>query len=198
MHKEDDPEKRIINQLKVFCEDLSTELSSVFRKDLNLIENTRNITDFKGMAMQLKKWSPTLLHELDGEKFIKSLKVVIQLVKKVNDESLRLQQIRFLKKVENFTNDISIEDLQKMDLKILIKQFANNQNCFIGLERIMHSVFVSSIKVSVKSVAESMISKYALHFNKIRNMDENKVHNEMMIDCNGPEIGECDDILKNH
>ena len=49
----------------------------------------------------------------------------------------------------------------------------------------MHSVFVSSIKVSVKSVAESMISKYA-----------NKVHNEMMIDWNGPEIGKCDAILK--
>ena len=78
VHEEDDPEKLILNQLKVFCEDLSTELSSGFRKDLNLIENTRNITDFKGMAMQLKKLSPTLLHELDGEKFMKSLKVVIQ------------------------------------------------------------------------------------------------------------------------
>ena len=85
-----------------------------------------------------------------------------------------------------------------MDSKIFIKQFANDQNCFIGVELIMHSVFVSSIKVSVKSVAEKVISKYALHFNKIRNMDENKVHNEMMIDCNGPEIGKCDDILKNH
>ena len=123
---------------------------------------------------------------------------MIQLVKKVDDESVWLQYIRILKNVKKLLIDIIIEDLQNMDSKIFIKQFANDQNCFIGVELIMHSVFVSSIKVSVKSVAESVISKYALHFNKIRNMDENKVHNEMMIDCNGPEIGECDDILKNH
>ena len=47
-----------------------------------------------------------------------------------------------------------------MDSNILIKQFANDQNCFIGVELIMHSVFISSIKLSVESVAESMISKY--------------------------------------
>ena len=83
-----------------------------------------------------------------------------------------------------------------MDSKLLIKQFANDQNYFIGVELIMHSVFGSSIKVSVESVAERMISKYALHFNKHRNLDEQKVHSEMMIDCNGPKIGECDAILK--
>ena len=80
----------------------------------------------------------------------------------------------------------------------MIKQFTNDQNCFIGVELIMHSVFCIINQSKCENVAESVTSKYAHHYKKIRNMDENKVHNEMMIDCNGPEIRECDDILKNH
>ena len=197
MNEEDDPEKRILNQLQLFCNDLSTELSSVFRKeDLELIEVTRNITDFREMAIQLKELSPALLHELKGKEFIKSLRVITRLLKKVDDECLRLQHNRFLRNLKELTNDISLEDLQRMNSKMLIKQFVSDKNYFTGVELIMHSVFVSSIKVSIESIAESMISKYALHFSKIRHLDENKVHNEMMIDCNGPEIGENDAILK--
>ena len=146
------------------------------------------------------KWSeehsPALLHESKGEGFIKSLRIITRLLKKVDDECLRIQHIRFLRNLKELTNNMSLEDLQRTNSKILIKQFANDTNCFTGVELIMHSVFVSSIKVSIESIAESMISKYALHFSKIRHLDENKVHNEMMIDCNGPEIGENDAILK--
>ena len=71
------PEKRILNQLQVFCKDLSTELDSVFRmKDVDLIEVTRHLTDFRGMALQLKDMSPALYHELNGKEFIKSLRKI--------------------------------------------------------------------------------------------------------------------------
>ena len=68
MTEEVDPEKNIQCQLKVFCEDFIKELNSVFReKDLELIETTRNLTDFRGMAIQLKKLSPAFLHESKGK-----------------------------------------------------------------------------------------------------------------------------------
>ena len=192
-----DPEKRILEQLQVFCKDLSTELGSVFRiKDVDLIEVTRHLTDFRGMALQLKDMSPALYHELKGKEFIKSLRKITRLLKAVSDESLRIQHVRFLRNLMELTNNVCIENLQKMNSKTLIKLFVKDEKYVTGVELIIHSVFVSSIKVSVESIAESMISKYALHSSKLRCLDENKVHNEMMIDCNGPEIGECDEIVK--
>ena len=197
MTEEVDPEKNIQCQLKVFCEDLIKELNSVFReKDLELIETTRNLTDFRGMAIQLKKLSPAFLHESKGKEFIISFRIITRLLKKVDDESLSLQHIWFLRSLMELTNKMSIEDLQKTNSKTLIKQFVDDKNCYTGVEFIIHGVLVASIKVSVESVAESMISKYALHFSKLRNLNEEKVHYEMMIDVNGPEIGECDAILK--
>ena len=82
-------------------------------KDLELIETTRNLTDFRGMAIQLKKLSPAFLHESKGKEFIRSLRIITRLLKKVDDESLSLKHIRFLRKIKELTNKMSIEDLQK-------------------------------------------------------------------------------------
>ena len=51
------------------------------------------------------------------------------------------------------------------------------------------------IKISVESVAESMISKHNIHNSKIRPVDDITVEHEMMIDYNRPDIGEADGVL---
>ena len=65
-----------------------------------------------------------------------------------------------------------------------------------GIELIMQSVFVAAIKISVESVAESVISVYNRHNSDIRPMEENQMNDEMFVALNGPEIGEANEVLK--
>ena len=59
----------------------------------------------------------------------------------------------------------------------------------------MDSTLVAAIKVSVESVAESIISKYSIHNSKSRPLKDTTANNEMFISVNGPEIGEADETL---
>ena len=61
-----------------------------------------------------------------------------------------------------------------------------------GIEMIIHSICVSAVKVSVESVIESLTSKFEIHFNKFRNMNEDTAYNEMMVGVNGPLSVQCD------
>ena len=61
---------------------------------------------------------------------------------------------------------------------------------------IMQATVVGCIKVSVESIAESMISKYNNHNDKKRNLGEQVADDEMMIDYNGPVMAEADGVLK--
>ena len=59
---------------------------------------------------------------------------------------------------------------------------------YTGIELVLQACVVGAIKISVESVAESMITKYNIHNSKIRPVDDITVEHEMMIDYNGPDI----------
>ena len=59
----------------------------------------------------------------------------------------------------------------------------------------MQTICVGCIKLSVESVAESMISKYNIHNNELRCISEETAQLEMFVAYNGPEMGESDKIL---
>ena len=58
----------------------------------------------------------------------------------------------------------------------------------------MQAICVGCIKLSVESVAESMISKYNIHNNELRCISEETAQLEMFVACNGPEMGESDKL----
>jgi hypothetical protein len=68
-----------------------------------------------------------------------------------------------------------------MDPKDLIKTFMKSNKLYKGIEIIMQACAVGAIKVSVESVAKSMISKYNLHNSDIRPIGEDTAEHEMMI-----------------
>ena len=70
-----------------------------------------------------------------------------------------------------------------------------NEKLYKGIELIIQACAVGAIKISVESVAESMISKYNIQNSNIRPIGEDTAEHEMMIVYNGPEIGEADDVL---
>ena len=59
----------------------------------------------------------------------------------------------------------------------------------------MQATMAAVIKISVESIAESVISKYAIHNAKIRPIAYKTANDEMFIAVNGPEIGEADIVL---
>ena len=101
----------------------------------------------------------------------------------------------FLSRLQEATKDHSIEKLEKMDPKELIKQFMVDEKLYTEIEFVMQACVVGSIKISVESIAESMISKYNIHNSKIRQIADDIAEEEMMVDYNGPEIGEADKML---
>ena len=60
---------------------------------------------------------------------------------------------------------------------------------------VLRATYEASIKLSVESVAESVISVYNLHNSKVRNIGDETANNELFIAFNGPEIGEADETL---
>ena len=97
--------------------------------------------------------------------------------------------------MKDVTKNYSVEKLDKLDPKELIKIFMRSEKLYKGIELIMQACAVGAIKISVESVAESMISKYNIHNSKIRPIGEDTAEHEMMIDYNGPAIGEADGVL---
>ena len=64
------------------------------------------------------------------------------------------------------------------------------------IELVMQATAVAAVKMSVESIAESFISIYNLHNNKLRPIEEVTVEAEMMIHMIGLEIGEANKVLK--
>ena len=64
-----------------------------------------------------------------------------------------------------------------------------------NIEMVMQAICVGCIKLSVESVAESMISKYNIHNNELRCISEETAQLEMFVAYNGPEIGDSDKLL---
>ena len=60
----------------------------------------------------------------------------------------------------------------------------------------MQATFVGAIKTSVESIAESVISVYNKHNSDIRKIREELANDDIFAALNGPEIGNCDEILR--
>ena len=60
------------------------------------------------------------------------------------------------------TKKYSIQKVEDIDSKEFIKNFLAKPKLFTNVEMVMQAISVACIKLSVESVAESMISKYNL------------------------------------
>ena len=103
----------------------------------------------------------------------------------------------FLEELEKMFTNVTVQVISKMDPKDIIKKFYNSAaKHYENVEMIVHGILVASIKVSVESVAKFMISRYNLRNSDIHQIGEDSAHEEMMISCNGPSLGECDRVIK--
>ena len=110
---------------------------------------------------------------------------------------LEYQFYTFLKRLEVTTNHQSNENLEKTDQKDLIKLLSSSPSLYEGIQLLMRATYEACIKISVESVAESVISVYNSHNSKIRPVCEDNENNVLFIDYNGPEMGDADYKLIN-
>ena len=103
---------------------------------------------------------------------------------------------KFVRKLEKYTNNTN-NKTPTSDSKTIIKDFLKTENCFYqGVELIMHGIVVAAVKLSVESSVESLVSRYAKHFNKSRQITESNAQEEMMISENGPNLAHADKLIK--
>lgn len=87
-------------------------------------------------------------------------------------------------------------NVQNIDSKDIIKSLIKESTeCYKGIERLVPTICCASVKVSVESVIESLISVYEFHFDKLRTVKEDTSEAEMEIAINGPTIAQCDRIV---
>ncbi|CAB4032571.1 Hypothetical predicted protein [Paramuricea clavata] len=182
--------------------DLTTQLVKGFREDvysedaLEMVESTRFLTDLKSLAMQIREKGHILLGVLNADKFVRIAKKISRNVRVVNNQEIVRQYKIFVRRLASKTEAIAIPELQKMDSKDLIKKFlTSGGELYVGCEMVVEAIVVAAIKMTVESIAESVISRYNTHNSKLRSMSEEAVNNELWIACNGPELGGADRIL---
>ena len=141
-----------------------------------MIEDTRSITDLKTSAVRIKARGSILISNIEGA--IPSIKEVYvkTIIHQFREFLVRLEQV-----VKNKKKDLDSKEL----IKLLYK----------GIELIIHSICVSAVKIFVKSVIKSLMSKFEIHFNKFRNVNEDTAYNKMMVNGNRPSPAQCDQVV---
>lgn len=189
--------KRAEKNLKEFMSDLLDEMYHVYREeDLMMVEQTRPLTDWASLAIRIKERSVPNIHALERNKFSKCAQKVCRSVRDVDSEELQTQFYKLIKRLHMVTKDKSYKELEKTDSKELIKQFSKSKELYEGIELVLRATYEASVKLSVESIAESVISIYNLHNSKIRKIGEKTANDELFIAVNGPEIGEADNTLE--
>ena len=188
--------EKTYNEIKHFAEDLLKEMSTVFRnKDKEMVELTRNLTDWKSLSINVKTKGAPVVFALENAKFVENALKVGRSLREIDSEELKNQFSTFLERLGKVIENKSMEELLRIDAKDLIKTFMRNSNQYKGIEMIMQATIIGAIKISVESVAESIISKYGIHNSKIRALKDTTANNEMFVAINGPEVGEADSLL---
>ena len=183
----DNVSKQVLLLITRLEKDLRDQVFS--QSDKEMIEDTRLITDLKTSAVRIKLRGAILISNIERAKYIMTLRKIIPSVEEVPDETIILQFEEFLVRLEKVVRNKKNDDL---DSKELIKLFlSSDKELYKGIEMIIHS----AVKISVELVIESLTSKFEIHFNKFRNVNEDTAYNEMMISVNGPSQAQCDKVV---
>ena len=160
-----------------------------------MIEITRNLTDWKTLALKVKARGSPLVYALEIFFFFENSKKVARSLREVKSEELENQFSKFLDRLYTEFKDKTLVDVKEADSKQIIKTFMRTPALYREIEMVLQATVIGAIKISVESVAESIISKYALHNSKIRKLNDSTANDEMFIAVNGPELGEADALL---
>ena len=187
-------------RLKTFCwrlhHDLSNEVYDA--NTTEIIENCRLICDIKSLLLKLSRKGSVLVGLEGARPFVDAVRKITGSVSSVKDEDLIQQYRKFLDCIENiFIKTRYFQDLSKTDSKEIIQAILKRPTDFNTTRVIVHCICVASVKVSVESVVESLVSRFEHHFGSSRQPSEEHSLDEMIIVENGPLLHHADTIIEN-
>ena len=199
MKKEENVKEKTDKKLLELPKDISKRLNeNVFSKEGEYIINqTRVILDLPKLAMKVKSEGFIKVAVTNFGEWIEALRnIPIEDMKDVPLDELKSQYKLFLSRLEDITRKYTMEELQNLDAKILIKSFFDQkEKLYIDIEMILQTMAVASVKHSCESILESFVSKYENHFHIRRNVNEESFNKEFEIAVNGPNLAHSDSVI---
>ena len=132
---------------------------------------------------------------LESMEFAKTAHALDRNLTQVTLMNIQAQYRVFLDRLVEETSSLSRKEVKELDSEDLSRTFMIKPDPYRNIEMFLPSICVGCIKLSVESVAESMISKYNIHNNELRCISEETAQLEMLVAYNGPEIEESDKLL---
>ena len=115
-------EARTKTDLKNFVTDLKTELSQVFRdQDIEWVELTRKLTDWKHWAVQVKTRGAPFTYALEHSKYSRDAKKVSRSIREVDTEEIDNQFSIFLERLGKELDTEPISKIEKINSKDIRK-----------------------------------------------------------------------------
>ena len=163
-------------------EDLHTEMFTPEVSDT--IELTRVICDLSSLARSVKEHGAVVACLLKAEAFADTMHRLTNSLYHIPKEILQEFFKSFLRSFEVYIGKREAKDI---DSKTVIKDFLrDDKKLYRGNEIILHSFCVVAVKFSVESSVESLISRYECHFDKSRQLSQERSTQEMFLSENGP------------
>ena len=160
--------------------DLHTEMFTPEVSDT--IELTHVICDLSSLARSVKEHGAVVACLLKAEAFADTMHRLTNSLDHIPKEILQEYFKSFLRSFEVYIGKREAKDI---DSKTVIKDFLrDDKKLYRGNEIILHCFCVVAVKFSVESSVESLISRYECHFDKSRQLSQERSTQEMFLSEN--------------
>ena len=165
-----------------------------WKENEETIELIRELSDLRELAAKVREHGAVSVGLMLGENFVVNVRKLTNSVDHIPTEALKECYQNFLKAFEKYIEDKEVDNI---DSKTVIKDFMRSDDkLYLGNELIIHCLLAMAVKYSVESSVESLISRYEVHFDKSRQLGEEKAHMEMFVSMNVPVLVRADPLLK--
>ena len=191
-----DPIQQSRDNVAILLKRMVTDLrNEVFEPTtIALIEKIRFMSDLHSLAKDLTKRGRVVVGAVNAKTFVEHARNITRTLDDISDAEIKDSYKQFLCNLESYVNQ---NDIKKLSSMSILKDFLNSKKLFEGAEIAMQAILCASVKISVESVVESLVSRYEGHFNKNRHLAEKNALDEMMIAENGPSLFRSDTVVSN-
>ena len=171
--------------------------------DREKIEAVKQLNDLESIYNKVKVSGAVFAAATITENMIKSVRKLVPDVTEISDVIISSQIQALCYSLNSNIVSMSIaehlesDDTDKSSVSTLIIKLLLNQDfkLYERCELIVHSI-VSALSFSVESIVESIISSYEHRFGPKRTLNEINSDHEMQIYFNGPNIANCDFVVR--
>lgn len=160
------------------------------KKDIEAVKNIRVVLDLKTQLKHVKDEGAVGAAQVSMKEFLRAAHYIDPKMEvKCQPGELRQQFQLFQHRLEEVGELQGSDSLSSMDIIILMLNTAGRR--FVGVEAVMDVICQACTYMGTESQVEGWISVLEHHSSKQRGLTEDRIHDEMMVACNGPPVQHC-------